>query len=411
MRAEIIAVGTELLLGQIANTNAQYLSDRLALEGVNVYYHQVVGDNQERLQHVLSLAQTRSDLIVLTGGLGPTDDDLTREALAAFLGRQLQADSDEFQRLRDFFAQLGKEMPINNEKQAMRIAGGRLLPNSRGTAPGQYVEDRGQHYFLLPGPPTEMRPMVEEQMIPLLRSVMAQSVTIRSRVLRMFGIGESAMEMAVADILNGQTNPTIAPLASEGEVTLRITARADSEEDAYALIRPVEEQLHQRLGKYIYGIDKESLPVAVGNRLKAKKQTLSLAESCTGGLVATMLTDIPGTSAFFKEGWVTYSNEAKMKQLGVPQEILDVHGAVSEETARFMAQGARREANTDWAISITGIAGPDGGTPEKPVGLVYVAVAGADGTTVKQFHFHGDRQQIRIRSAKNALYSLLKRLT
>lgn len=411
MRAEIIAVGTELLLGQIANTNAQYLSDRLALEGVNVYYHQVVGDNQERLQHVLSLAQTRSDLIVLTGGLGPTDDDLTREALAAFLGRQLQADSDEFQRLRDFFAQLGKEMPINNEKQAMRIAGGRFLPNSRGTAPGQYVEDRGQHYFLLPGPPTEMRPMVEEQMIPLLRSVMAQSVTIRSRVLRMFGIGESAMEMAVADILNGQTNPTIAPLASEGEVTLRITARADSEEDAYALIRPVEEQLHQRLGKYIYGIDKESLPVAVGNRLKAKKQTLSLAESCTGGLVATMLTDIPGTSAFFKEGWVTYSNEAKMKQLGVPQEILDVHGAVSEETARFMAQGARREANTDWAISITGIAGPDGGTPEKPVGLVYVAVAGADGTTVKQFHFHGDRQQIRIRSAKNALYSLLKRLT
>lgn len=411
MRAEIIAVGTELLLGQIANTNAQYLSDRLALEGVNVYYHQVVGDNQERLQHVLSLAQTRSDLIVLTGGLGPTDDDLTREALAAFLGRQLQADSDELQRLRAFFAQLGKEMPINNEKQAMRIADGRFLPNSRGTAPGQYVEDRGQHYFLLPGPPTEMRPMVEEQMIPLLRSVMAQSVTIRSRVLRMFGIGESAMEMAVADILNGQTNPTIAPLASEGEVTLRITARADSEEDAYALIRPVEEQLHQRLGKYIYGIDKESLPVAVGNRLKAKKQTLSLAESCTGGLVATMLTDIPGTSAFFKEGWVTYSNEAKMKQLGVPQEVLDAHGAVSEETARFMAQGARREANTDWAISITGIAGPDGGTPEKPVGLVYVAVAGADGTTVKQFHFHGDRQQIRIRSAKNALYSLLKRLT
>ncbi len=410
MRAEIIAVGTELLLGQIANTNAQYLSDRLALEGVSVYYHQVVGDNQERLQHVLSLAQTRSDLIVLTGGLGPTDDDLTRESVAAFLGRQLQADSDELQRLRDFFTQLGKEMPLNNQKQTMRIAGGHFLSNPRGTAPGQYVEDGGQHYFLLPGPPTEMRPMVEEQMIPLLRSVMAQSVTIRSRVLRMFGIGESAMEMAVTDILKGQTNPTIAPLASEGEVTLRITARADSEADAYALIRPVEEQLYQRLGKYIYGIDKESLPVAVGNRLKAKKQTLSLAESCTGGLVAAMLTDIPGTSAFFKEGWVTYSNDAKLKQLGVPQEILDAHGAVSEETARFMAQGARREANTDWAISVTGIAGPDGGSPEKPVGLVYVAVAGADGTTVKQFNFHGDRQQIRIRSAKNALYSLLKRL-
>lgn len=411
MRAEIIAVGTELLLGQIANTNAQYLSNQLALEGVSVYYHQVVGDNQDRLQQVLTLAHSRSELIVLTGGLGPTDDDLTRESLAAFLHRQLLLDADELERLREFFAQLGKEMPINNQKQAMRIEGGQFLPNPRGTAPGQYVEADGHHYFLLPGPPTEMRPMVEEQLIPILRAVLGRDVTIRSRVLRMFGIGESAMEMEVADILNQQTNPTIAPLASEGEVTLRITARAASEEAAFALIAPAEHQLRQRLGKYIYGTDGETLPVAIGNRLKFRGQTLSLAESCTGGLVASMITDIPGSSAYFKQGWVTYNNQAKMDQLGVPLAALDAHGAVSEETARSMAEGARQRANSDWAISITGIAGPDGGTPEKPVGLVYIAVAGEDGTTVKKFNFYGDRQQIRIRSAKNALYSLMKRLT
>ncbi|WP_018133382.1 competence/damage-inducible protein A [Effusibacillus pohliae] len=411
MRAEVIGVGTELLLGQIANTNAQYISDKLALEGIGVYFHQAVGDNRERIKQVLEIAHARSDVIVLTGGLGPTEDDLTREAVADFLQRRLELDTSVLQKLETLFAQLGREMPVNNRRQAMRIEGGRFLENPRGTAPGQYVEADGRHYFLLPGPPTEMRPMVTDQMIPLLRSVIGRRMTIRSRVLRIFGIGESAMELLVADLIRNQQNPTIAPLASEGEVTLRITARAQSEAEAFALIAPVEEQLRKRLGNAIYGIDEETLPVAIGKRLAARGETLALAESCTGGLLAAMVTDIPGSSAYFKQGWVTYDNVTKTEQLGVSSELLGRYGAVSEECARAMAEGARARSDADWSISVTGIAGPGGGTPDKPVGLVHIAVAGPDGTTAKEFRFRGDRQQIRIRSAKNALYSLFKRLT
>ncbi|MFC4766376.1 competence/damage-inducible protein A [Effusibacillus consociatus] len=410
MRGEIIGVGTELLLGQIANTNAQYISDKLALEGVSIFYHQAVGDNQDRIKQVLSIAHLRSEIIVLTGGLGPTDDDLTRESVADFLNRKLELDANALRKLEQFFAGYGREMPSNNRKQVMLIEGGRFLENPRGTAPGQYVEADGRHYFLLPGPPTELRAMVTDQVIPIIRSIVGQQMTIRSRVLRLFGIGESAMELEISDILKNQANPTVAPLASEGEVTLRITAKAGSENEAYALIDPVEAQLRQRLGKYIYGIDDEILPVAVGKRLSARGQTVSLVESCTGGLLASMITDIPGSSGYFKQSWVTYDNEAKSAQLGVPKELLLTHGAVSEECARSMAEGARSRSGSDWAISITGIAGPGGATQEKPVGLVYIAVAGPDGTTAKEFRFRGDRQQIRIRAAKNALYSLVKRL-
>lgn len=252
--------------------------------------------------------------------------------------------------------------------------------------------------------------MVNEQMIPLIRTIVGRQMTIRSRVLRLFGIGESAMETEVADILNSQTNPTVAPLASEGEVTLRITARADSEEAAYALIAPVEKQLRQRLDKYIYGIDDEILPVAVGKRLKQTGQTLAAAESCTGGLLAAMITDVPGSSDYFKQSWVTYHNSAKTEQLGVPSHVLETDGAVSEACARAMAEGARNRSGCDWAISVTGIAGPGGATETKPVGLVYIAVAGPDGTTAKEFRLRGDRQQIRLRAVKNALYSLVKRM-
>lgn len=410
MRAEIIGVGTELLLGQIANTNAQYISDKLALEGIDVYFHQAVGDNRERIRQTLAIAHSRSDVIVLTGGLGPTEDDLTRETVADFLGRQLRMDPDMLGKLGRFFAQLGREMTSNNRKQAMLIEGGRFLDNPRGTAPGQYLEAEGRHYFLLPGPPTELRPMVTDQVIPVLRTVIGRQMTIRSRVLRLFGIGESAMESEVADIMNSQSNPTVAPLASEGEVTLRITAKSRSEAEAFALIAPMEERLRQRLGNYIYGVDGETLPVAAGKRLAARGETLALAESCTGGLLASMITDVPGSSAYFKQGWVTYHNDAKREQLGVTTEILETYGAVSEPCARAMAEGARLRSGADWAIAVTGIAGPGGGTPEKPVGLVYIAVAGPDGTGAKEYRFQGDRQQIRIRSAKTALYSLVKRL-
>lgn len=410
MRAEIIAVGTELLLGQIANTNAQYISDKLALEGIDVFYHQAVGDNELRIKQVLEIAQSRSQLILISGGLGPTDDDLTRESTASFLSKKLQTDAKALAELEGFFAAVGREMTSNNKKQAMLIEGGRMLSNPRGTAPGQYVQAEGKHYFLLPGPPTELRPMVDEQVIPIVREIMGKDVTIRSRVLRLFGIGESAMETQITDILRNQSNPTVAPLASEGEVTLRLTAKADNEADAFNLIRPVEESLRQRLGRYIYGIDNETLPVVVGKMLNERKQSVSFAESCTGGMLASMVTDVAGSSQYFRQSWVTYSNEAKETQLGVPKDLLNQYGAVSEECARAMAEGARKNSGSDWAISVTGIAGPEGGTEEKPVGLVYIGVAGPDGCEVKKFLFRGDRQQIRIRSAKNALYFLVNRL-
>jgi nicotinamide-nucleotide amidase len=406
VRAEIIAVGTELLLGQIANTNAQFLSEQLALAGVSVYFHTVVGDNKERLRSALSIAAGRSDLIVLSGGLGPTDDDVTREAVAEHVGRRLVLDETILHRLRELFAGFNMVMPENNRRQAMVIEGGLVLDNPRGTAPGMYVKDGSRHYVLLPGPPTELRPMVREKLLPLVQSI-AGPVTIRSRVLRLYGIGESPLEERLKDILDGQSNPTIAPLASEGEVMLRLTARAVNEEEAYRLIAPVEQQIRERVGKYIYGVDDEILPVAVGKRLASRNQTLAVAESCTGGLVGASLTEVPGSSSYFRMGIVTYSNASKHQLLGVSAETIRVHGAVSEETAREMAEKIRILAGTDWGLSVTGIAGPGGGTPEKPVGLVYTAVSGPEGVRTKRLLLRGDRQQIRIRSVKAALFLLI----
>ncbi|MDB5083397.1 MAG: competence/damage-inducible protein, partial [Bacilli bacterium] len=403
MRAEIIGVGTELLLGQIANTNAQYLSSELALEGVGVYYHQVVGDNKERLHSVLSLAKSRSDMVLLTGGLGPTEDDLTREVLAEFIKRPLAIDAGQLLALESYFVSRGRTMTENNRKQAMLIEGASFLPNPRGTAPGMYVESEGVHYFLMPGPPTEMRGMYQEQIVPRIRAIFGSQNTIRSKVLRIVGIGESAMEAMIQDILHAQENPTVAPYASEGEVSLRITAKAESEQQAFDLIAPVEARLKERLGNHIYGVDQATLSSVVGDLLVQAGQTLSVAESCTGGMLGVYLTDIPGSSRYFTNGFITYSNEAKQKHLGVTSEVLANFGAVSEECAKAMAEGARRSSESDWAVSITGIAGPGGGTTDKPVGLVYVGVAGPGGTSVRELRHRGDRNQIRIRSVKSAL--------
>lgn len=409
MRAEIIAVGTELLLGQIANTNAQFLSNRLALDGISVFYHQVVGDNLIRIKESLSLAD-RSDLILLTGGLGPTEDDLTREALADFLGLPLKPSDAWLKHLEEYFCENERKMPPNNLKQALLIEGATLLHNSRGTAPGQYIFANGRHYVLLPGPPTELQPLFMEQVLPLVRQSITQTSTIRSRVLRLFGIGESTLETQIADIILRQGNPTVAPYASEGEVTLRITASAQTEEEAYQLIVPVEDSLRSRIGQFVYGIDDETLPIVVGKHLKQRNQTLSLAESCTGGMLSSMLTDIPGSSSYLIQGWVTYSNESKTSELDVSPHILMTHGAVSAECARAMADGARKHSGADWAVAITGIAGPDGGTAEKPVGLVFISVARANETIVEQHYFRGDRMQIRIRASKYALYALLSQI-
>ncbi|MBE3553126.1 MAG: competence/damage-inducible protein A [Kyrpidia tusciae] len=411
MKAEIIAVGTELLLGQIANTNARFVSEQLALVGVGVYFHTVVGDNRGRLLSVLQAARQRSDLVILCGGLGPTEDDLTRETVAEFLGRPLELHPEALRAVEGYFSGLGRDMPENNRRQAMVIQGGNMIPNPRGTAPGQYVEAEGRRYVLLPGPPTEFEPMVRESVIPLVQTWMGGNETIRSRVLRLYGIGESHLAERIADLLAAQDNPTLAPLAAEGEVTLRLTARAASEKEAWERIAPLEAELRRRLGRYIYGVDAETLEVAAGRVLQARGMTVATAESCTGGLLGEMITNVPGSSRYFVGGVISYSNDVKKAVLGVSGEILERLGAVSEPVAIQMAQGVAEHLGADWGIGITGIAGPDGGTETKPVGLVYIAVHHRNADCwVKEFRFRGDRRQVRIRAAKAALFALWRKV-
>ncbi|MGZ4031080.1 MAG: competence/damage-inducible protein A [Tumebacillaceae bacterium] len=412
MNAEILAVGTELLMGQIANTNAQFLSQRLAEIGISVYHHSVVGDNRARAIKTLSIAKERgADVIILTGGLGPTEDDLTRDVVATLLGRKQNLSNEIVEHIRSFFTYRGREMPENNLQQAMVIEGATVLDNPRGTAPGQYVEADGVHYFLLPGPPTELKGMYQEQVLPILRNLQgAKQQVIASRILRVYGLGESTMEMQIKDIIQQQSNPTVAPYASEGEAVLRLTAAAATEAEAMRLIAPVEQAIRERLDAYIYGIDEETLPVTAGKLLREKGQTLVTAESCTGGMIGAALTDLPGSSDFFWGGFVTYHNNVKQNTLGVTEQVLREHGAVSSECAKQMAEGARAKAGTDWAISVTGIAGPGGATDTKPVGLVYIGVAGPSGTTVQEHRMKGDRHQIRLRAVKTALYGLIQRI-
>jgi nicotinamide-nucleotide amidase len=410
MNAEILAVGTELLLGQIVNTNAQFIASELALLGIGVLFQGVVGDNRKRMEEAISIASNRSDILILTGGLGPTDDDLTREVIAQFFNKQLILEPDLLKQLESFFAGRGRQMPPNNRKQAMRIEGAQILANPRGTAPGQYLALPSKHVFLLPGPPSEMRPMFVESVIPILRSLFPNQ-TIQSRILRIVGIGESAMEEKVRDILDAQTNPTIAPYASEGECSLRITAKADTDARAWELITPVEQQLMERLSRYVYGRDTDTLPRVVGRELTQKGLTLAVAESCTGGLLGEYLTDAPGSSSFFIGGCITYSNEMKQQLLNVSSQTLKAYGAVSEQCATEMAIGLHNRTNADVCVSITGIAGPDGGTAEKPVGLVYICVYFNGQTYARELHLRGDRNQIRIRAAKQALQLLWRVIT
>ena len=413
MNAEIIAVGTELLMGQIANTNAQYLSSKLAEIGISVYHHAVVGDNLQRAIRVLEVAKERgADIVILSGGLGPTEDDLTRQMVADFLGRGMNLSTEILEHIRSLFTYRGREMPENNKQQAMVIEGATVLHNPRGTAPGQYVAGNGMHFFLLPGPPTELKPMYAEQVLPILKQLQgAEERVFASRYLRTFGIGESMMEEQIKDLIASQSNPTIAPYASEAEAVIRLTASAKNEEEALQLIVPVEAAIRERIGKYVYGVDDETLPIKVGKLLVAQGETLAAAESCTGGMIGAMLTDAAGSSAFFWGSLVTYHNNVKQSVLGVTEEVLQQFGAVSKQCAKQMADGARKQAGTDWAVSVTGIAGPGGGTEQKPVGTVCIAVAGPDGTTVREHHiWHGDRAQIRLRAAKFALHDLLKRI-
>ncbi|MCD6360908.1 MAG: competence/damage-inducible protein A [Armatimonadetes bacterium] len=411
MKAELVSVGTELLLGEITDTNAVYLSQRLAEIGVDVFFRHTVGDNLDRIVSVLELALSRSDVIIMCGGLGPTQDDLTREAIAEVTGRPLVSDPDAERRLREFFAARNRVPTPSNLKQATVPEGGRFLENTCGTAPGVLVEHRGRALIAVPGPPPEMREMFQREVLPYLLARQGEDARVlRSRVIRLADIGESNLVDMIPDILERRTDPTVAPYASPGEVRLRITTKAASESEADAALDEMEAILRERLGSHIYGVDDETMEVAVGRLLAESHSTLASAESCTGGLIASRITDVAGSSEYFIGGVVAYSNQVKQEILGVPEGVLAEHGAVSEECARAMAEGVRRALRTDWGLATTGIAGPGGGSDEKPVGLVYIAVAGGDGTACLRGNWPGTRDQFKSRVSQYALNMLRKRL-
>lgn len=408
MNAEILAVGTEILLGDIVNTNAQYISKELANLGIGVYYQTVVGDNAERLEDTIKRAFSRADLIITTGGLGPTKDDLTKETGAKYFGKDLVLDEKALAEITVFFKRMNKTMTENNIKQAYVPEGSIVLYNKNGSAPGIIIEENGKILIMLPGPPKETIPMFEESVKPYLKD--KQEYTLVSRVLRVAGIGESKMETLVSDLIENGENPTVAPYAKEHEAILRITAKAHSEKEAEEIIKPVVDEIYNRLGDAVYGEGNTTLEEVVAKLLIDKNMTISTSESCTGGLLAGTLIEYPGISSVFMDGVVSYSNESKMYRLGVKEETLEKYGAVSHETAAEMAEGIAKTAGTNIGISTTGIAGPSGGTEEKPVGLVYIGLCINGKVKTKEMHFVGNREKIRARAVYGALNWLRKEL-
>lgn len=404
MRAEIITVGTEILLGDIANTNSQYIAKELAAIGLDVFYQGTVGDNENRLLQVFDESLKRSDIVITTGGLGPTGDDITKEVAAKYFGQELELHKESWEKIDNYFKKLNIIATENNRKQAYFPKESIILPNNNGTAPGCILKKDNKTIIVLPGPPREMTLMFEDYVKPYLLSL--TNTTLVSKTLRMFGIGESSLENEIIDIINEQSNPTVAPYAKEMEVTLRITAKANSIEDAEKLIKPVVEKIKSRVGQFVYGEDETSLEETVAKLLVKKDLTIAVAESCTGGMVSSALIDYPGISSVFMEGCVTYSNDAKMKRLGVKAETLEKFGAVSEQTAREMAQGIAKGFNTNIGLATTGIAGPGGGTDEKPVGLVYMGIYINGNTIVKKYNFNGSRSRIRQRATRTILNDL-----
>ena len=408
--AEIVTIGTEMLLGDLVDTNTAWISQRLAELGVAIYRHTTVGDNPERIVEALREASSRSTLVITTGGLGPTSDDLTNACLSTLTGREMVEYPEAREHVNEMFKRFGRKPTENNYKQALFPKGTELIPNPVGTAMGALVEWEGTLFATLPGVPAEMKSMFGETLEPLIRARSDGSIV--SKTLHFAGIGESALAEKVQDFLDAE-DPTVAPLAGQGRVRLRITTRANTEEEAQEKIRPVEREVIARLDDYFFGEDDETLEGAVARLLQARGATLALAESCTGGLLAKRLTDMPGSSAYFTEGLVTYSNEAKERLLGVPHALLLEHGAVSEPVARAMAEGARRISGADYGLSVTGIAGPDGGTEEKPVGLVFVGISDAEGTFAEKLDFTAwarSRDSIRERSTNRAFDLLRHRL-
>ncbi len=406
MIVEIVSTGTELLLGQIVNTNAPHMAKRLNEIGFDVLFQSTVGDNRTRMTQVLSTALARADIVITTGGLGPTQGDITKEVTAELLGRPMLLHAPSLERIKGFFASRRLTMTDNNIRQAMFPEGAIILDNARGTAPGVVIEADEKTVIHLPGPPHEMEHMLEHAVIPYLRDRFGIQGTIVSKVLRTFGLGESSLEERIKDYIKTQGNPTIALLARNAEIHVRLTAKASSDAEARELIAALESQLRERIGEYIFGEDEDTLEAVVGRHLTEKNLTLALAESCTGGLVTSRITDVPGSSAYLAGAVVCYSNDVKIAAVGVPAAIIATHGAVSGETAVMMAEGIRERFRTDLGIGITGIAGPGGAVPGKPVGLVFIAVAGPAGPSCFQYNFTGPRGFIRHRTALAALNHL-----
>ncbi|MBR3196804.1 MAG: competence/damage-inducible protein A [Clostridia bacterium] len=401
MIAEILSVGTELLLGEVTDTNAAFLSRQLSEMGIDVFFRETVGDNADRLEETIRRALGHADLVLITGGLGPTMDDITRECTAHVLGLELAEDKPSADAIRGRYDSQKMEIPSHALKQAYVPEGSTVFFNTRGTAPGSATEKGGKTVIVLPGPPHEMQEMFLRSVRPYLRERSAE--TIHSRVLRVFGIGEPSLEDRIADILKEQTNPMVGIYVGFGEIRIRISAKSASEEEAERMIGPVADELYRRLGTLIYAEGDTSMEACVADMLIKSGRTVSFAESCTGGMIASSLVAFPGISAALTESHVTYSNEAKMRTLGVRKETLEAYGAVSAQTAEEMAAGLRERSGADMALSVTGIAGPDGGTPEKPVGTVWMGFCDENGVTSTCFLFGGDRNRVRRMTMLNAL--------
>lgn len=395
MIVELITTGSELLLGKIVNTNSAYLSAQLNQAGFDIVYHTTVGDNKARMKAVMEIALARADMIITSGGLGPTLGDITKETMAELLGVELVLHEPILAKIQCFFAHRHAHMPVNNQKQAMLPIGCHILANRCGTAPGIVLEHAGKVIVHLPGPPHELKCMVQNELIPYLQEHHRQNAVIVSKELHTYGWGESTVDEKLRDILLAQSNPTVALLARPGEILVRITAKAPTTDVAQSLIATMEEQIRTRLGDVVFATDEKTMEEVVKDALLMQKKTIALAESCTGGLVTSCLTDISGASDYLLGSVVCYSNAVKEKQLGVSADTLMTHGAVSEPTARQMAEGIKKLIGSDLGVGITGLAGPGGGTEDKPIGTVYIAVSGNHGTVVRLCHFTGTRTMIK----------------
>lgn len=410
MNAEIITIGTEILLGQIVDTNSVYLSEKLAKLGINVFYKTAVGDNLERITNALKTGASRADLLILTGGLGPTVDDITRQAVADFVEKKLIFHPEAFAKIKGFFKERNYKMPESNQLQACFPEGALILENLRGTAPG-FILEKPLIIACLPGVPSEMKYMFSEKVTPfLLEKLGSKQTVILSKVLKIAGLGESLVDEKIKLLFVESKNPSIGILALPDEIILRLTAKAGTHEDAQRLIHDLKLKIYKKLGNAIYGEDEETLEGKIGEILRARNLTLSTAESCTSGLISHRITKVAGSSSYYKGGFNTYSNEMKINFLGVLPKTIHDFGAVSKECAREMAQGCAKAAQTDISIAVTGIAGPGGGSEEKPVGLVYIALSFKGQMEVKKFIFPGSRENIRERAAQTALFLIYQKL-